>query len=357
MSDFAAGACLQLLFTSGEIRAAERCVAVQTQAGLRVERLNREETLDREPTLTPDLQGSIRYVDEAHVHNGRLTIALAEAARRKGAELHSGVPAVALRQKGGRIVGVQTSTETVYAETVVVANGAWASELVRPLGLMLPVKPMRGQMLAVRTVPRAVSQIIYGRHMYLVPRPDGETLIGATVEDVGFRKEVTVGRSGRIGAGGTPHRPGHDESASDADLGWLTAGVSRWAAAGRPAGQPPRAAPRRRPLPQWYFARSHDRRAHQAVAGRPGTCPRIWMCCVQSASRCATERWRRSLQLLRLSAKHSYPTGQALGRRRGGEHAKPFEAILRKPMGWTRRWSPLAPPTARSVGPESRHCG
>jgi glycine oxidase len=51
---------------------------------------------------------------------------------------------------------------------------------------------MRGQMLAVRTVPRAVSQIIYGRHMYLVPRPDGETLVGATVEDVGFRKEVTL---------------------------------------------------------------------------------------------------------------------------------------------------------------------
>jgi glycine oxidase len=37
-----------------------------------------------------------------------------------------------------------------------------------------------------------MSQIVYGRHMYLVPRPDGETLVGATVEDVGFRKEVTL---------------------------------------------------------------------------------------------------------------------------------------------------------------------
>jgi glycine oxidase len=46
--------------------------------------------------------------------------------------------------------------------------------------------------LAVRTVPRAVYQVIYGHHMYVVPRPDGETLIGATVEDVGFRKEVTL---------------------------------------------------------------------------------------------------------------------------------------------------------------------
>jgi glycine oxidase len=183
---------LELLFTPGEIRAADRCAAVQTQAGLRVERLSREETLALEPALTPDLQGGIRYIDEAHVHNGRLTIALAEAAQRTGAELRCGEPVVALIREGERVVGVRTPHETVYAESVVVANGAWSSELVRPLGLLLPVKPMRGQMLAVRTVPRAVSQVIYGRHMYMVPRPDGETLVGATVEDVGFRKEVTL---------------------------------------------------------------------------------------------------------------------------------------------------------------------
>src|SRR5262245_42551344 len=183
---------LELLFTPGEARAADRCYAVQTQAGLRVERLNREETLALEPALTPELQGSIRYGDEAHVHNGRLTVALAEAARRTGAELRSGSPAQTLIRERERVVGVQTPGETGYAGTVIVANGAWASDLIRPLSLMLPVKPMRGQMLAVRTVPRTVGQIIYGRHMYLVPRPDGETLVGATVEDVGFRREVTL---------------------------------------------------------------------------------------------------------------------------------------------------------------------
>src|SRR5919109_999047 len=133
---------LELLFTPGDIRAADRCYAMQTQAGLRVERLSREETLASEPALTPDLQGSIRYVDDAHVHNGRLTIALAEAARRAGAELRSGEPAVALVRQGERVVGVRTPAEAVYAETVVIANGAWSSDLLRPLGLTLPVKPM-----------------------------------------------------------------------------------------------------------------------------------------------------------------------------------------------------------------------
>jgi glycine oxidase len=183
---------LDLLFTQGEVRAADRCYTLQAQAGLRVERLSREAALAREPTLSPDILGAIRYVDEAHVHNGRLTIALGEAARRAGAEVRSGEPAVMLVRQGDRVVGVRTPHDTLQAGTVIVANGAWAADLVAPLGLILPVKPMRGQMLAVRTVPRAVHQVIYGRHMYVVPRADGETLIGATVEDVGFRKEVTL---------------------------------------------------------------------------------------------------------------------------------------------------------------------
>ncbi|HEX2279529.1 MAG TPA: FAD-dependent oxidoreductase, partial [Candidatus Tectomicrobia bacterium] len=183
---------MDLLFTPGDIKAADRCHALQRQAGLRVERLTREEAVRLEPAITPDIQGAIRYPDEAHVHNGRLTIALAEAARRTGAELCPDEPALSLLRQGERIVGVRTSLDTIQADTVVIANGAWAAELVRPLRLAIPVKPMRGQMLAVRTVPRAVHQVIYGRHMYVVPRPEGEALIGATVEDAGFHKEVTL---------------------------------------------------------------------------------------------------------------------------------------------------------------------
>ena len=230
-------------------------------------------------------------LDEAHVHNGRLTIALAEAARRKGAELHSGVPAVALIREGGRIVGVQTPTETVYAETVVVANGAWSSDLIRPLGLMLPVKPMRGQMLAVRTVPRAVSQVIYGRHMYLVPRPDGETLIGATVEDVGFRKEVTLEGLEELVQAGRRIAPGMMSQPVMRTWAGLRPGSPDGLPLVGPAGQPPRAAPCRRALSQWYLAGSHDRRAGEAVAGRPVYVPASGCAASRALPAAATERW------------------------------------------------------------------
>src|SRR5262245_7611913 len=127
---------LELLFTSGEARAADRCYTLQAQAGLRVERLTREEALVREPAISPDIQGAIRYPDEAHVHNGRLTIALGEAARRAGVELRSGESAIMLIRRGDRIVGVQTPHARLHAGAVVVANGAWAADLVAPLGLV-----------------------------------------------------------------------------------------------------------------------------------------------------------------------------------------------------------------------------
>jgi glycine oxidase len=190
--EFCRWGILELLFTPREVRAADRCYELQRQAGLCVERLSREDTVKLEPMVTPDIQGAIRYPHEAHVHNGRLTIALAEAARRTGVELRRGEPAVALLRQGERVVGVRSPNDTVQAETVIIANGAWSADLLRPLGLTVPVRPMRGQMLAVRTVPRLVNEVIYGHHMYVVPRPDGETLIGATVEDIGFRKEVTL---------------------------------------------------------------------------------------------------------------------------------------------------------------------
>src|SRR5918911_1352357 len=129
--EFCRWGILQLLFTPKEVRAADRCYELQTQAGRPVERLNRDDALRPQPMVTPGIEGAIRYPDEAHVHNGRLTIALAEAARRSGVELRSGEPAVALLRQRERVMGVRSPNDTVQAETVIIANGAWSAELLR----------------------------------------------------------------------------------------------------------------------------------------------------------------------------------------------------------------------------------
>jgi len=77
---------------------------------------------------------------------------------------------------------------TLVAPTMVLASGAW-SGAIDGLPRALPIEPVRGQMMSV--VSKALRHVVYGGHGYVVPRADGRTLIGATVERVGFDAAFT----------------------------------------------------------------------------------------------------------------------------------------------------------------------
>ena len=79
--------------------------------------------------------------------------------------------------------------DTIAADHVVLAAGPWTRRLARRLGVDVPTRPVRGQMLAYRST--AVRHIIWGEDGYLVPKPGGFLFAGATVEDVGFRLRTT----------------------------------------------------------------------------------------------------------------------------------------------------------------------
>jgi glycine oxidase ThiO len=76
----------------------------------------------------------------------------------------------------------------VEGDAVVLAAGAWVSRL-GGLPRPIPVEPMRGQMIAYAAAP--LRHVVYGPGGYLVPREDGRTLVGATMERVGFTVATT----------------------------------------------------------------------------------------------------------------------------------------------------------------------
>jgi glycine oxidase len=93
--------------------------------------------------------------------------------------------------EGGRVVGVRTATgERIEAGAVVVAAGSWAGAL-GGIPRELPVSPVHGQLLALKTIPPLFRHVIHSPGVYLVPRADGRLIVGATVERVGFEKAVT----------------------------------------------------------------------------------------------------------------------------------------------------------------------
>jgi glycine oxidase len=88
---------------------------------------------------------------------------------------------------------VTTMAGTIDSDAVVIAAGSWTPELAGTGTWPPPVKPIRGQLLHLRTSNRVASRVLWGSHCYLVPWRNGSVLVGATSEDVGFHEWATAG--------------------------------------------------------------------------------------------------------------------------------------------------------------------
>ena len=168
-------------------------------AELGVEVVEGAELAALEPALAKDVTAACLVRGDQWVNNQRLVTAYALAAAARGVAVRTGVEVGRILLERGRAGGVLADGERLTADAVLLAAGAWSGALAAELGGRLPVGPVRGQMLAVSNVPVLVSHAIHGDEIYLVPRPSGELLIGATIERAGFERAVTPdGLSGLI---------------------------------------------------------------------------------------------------------------------------------------------------------------
>jgi glycine oxidase len=160
-------------------------------AEFRVEMVEGAALAALEPALAKDVTAALLVRGDHWVNNQRLVTAYALAAAARGVTVRTGVEVGRILVERGRAVGVVADGERLTADAVLLAAGAWSGGLAADLGGRLPVGPVRGQMLAVSNVPALISHAMHGDDVYLVPRPSGELLIGATIERVGFERAVT----------------------------------------------------------------------------------------------------------------------------------------------------------------------
>ncbi|MBI5462885.1 MAG: glycine oxidase ThiO [Gammaproteobacteria bacterium] len=125
------------------------------------------------------------------VRNPRFVKSLRTALERQGVQFVEQRAVTGFRQQGERVTGVDTDGGFVAADHTVVAGGAWSGDLLRATGLDLPVVPVRGQMILFRGRPGDVRRIVLDGGRYVIPRRDGRTLVGSTLERVGFDKSTT----------------------------------------------------------------------------------------------------------------------------------------------------------------------
>ncbi len=195
---YARQGALHIALDRDEAAELRRVHDLQRSRGLEAEWLPPRRCRQLEPGLTPSFNGGVHAPGEAAVDPRALTRALLAALAAAGAEVRSGTEVIAGLYEGERLVGVRTRAgEELHAPAVVLAAGAWSGvaewlpEHARP-----PVRPVKGQIVELRgrdgAAPLA-GRILASERVYLVPRPDGRLVVGATSEEQGFDTAVTAG--------------------------------------------------------------------------------------------------------------------------------------------------------------------
>ncbi|HUP02282.1 MAG TPA: glycine oxidase ThiO [Gemmatimonadota bacterium] len=160
--------------------------------GLAADLLSASDARRLEPRLTERVTAGLLLPDDHQVD----TVALMKAAAvavgsRAEVRVQTRARVIEVLSAAGRVAGVRTENERIEAPVVVLAAGAWSGGLdglPRPLG----IRPVRGQMAALRPARPPIARIVGGHGAYCVPRDDGRVLIGATVEEAGFDDRVTA---------------------------------------------------------------------------------------------------------------------------------------------------------------------
>jgi glycine oxidase len=167
----------------------------QRRAELDTRWLNGAETRALEPGLRPSVAAGILCGSDHQVDPRRLLPALARALRLRGGQLCENYPVTSLEMSGGKISGVVTAAGVCRAQTVVVASGVWSGDGLLPASIDIPVRPLKGQALALRTTRQtgALSHVVWTEQIHLAPKGDGRLIVGATMEDTGFNPAITAG--------------------------------------------------------------------------------------------------------------------------------------------------------------------
>jgi D-amino-acid dehydrogenase len=115
--------------------------------GLRYQVFDAAQTVAHEPslaTIQDQIAGSVLYPDDESGDAHKFTVALADAATEAGVNFEWNSPVTSLIDRGGDIIGVRTEKEELEVDAVILASGQASWRLMAPLGLHLPVRPVKG---------------------------------------------------------------------------------------------------------------------------------------------------------------------------------------------------------------------
>ncbi len=184
---------LQVGYDRDDLAVIDELRVLQDSLGVPGQRLTGRECRRLEPMLDPSVCGGLLAAADGSIDPRRLVRALLAAAETAGVRV--------IRQPVTRIEGrtARLGDGTVAEADWVVLAAGWNTVHIEglPPGAVPPVRPVKGQIVRLRApagfLSRSVRGVVRGSAVYLVPRADGELVVGATQEELGVDTRVTAG--------------------------------------------------------------------------------------------------------------------------------------------------------------------
>ncbi len=186
---------LVLAINEGDLALLENTPRVNQDEGIELERASVEEAMMLEPNINPEIAGALYSPHDAWVDNTALTQAFVGAAQQAGAVFEQ-AEVSSVETGNEQITSIRAGEARYEADWVVLAAGAWSAQIEGVPGV--PVTPRRGQAYSVEG--SYFRRVIHSPRAYIVPKGEAQTMLGATVEDVGFDASNTPDGLGAISA-------------------------------------------------------------------------------------------------------------------------------------------------------------
>ncbi len=181
-----------LAFSEAESEALHERLERQRAVGLAVDLLDSGSILRAEPFVSPDVREGLFFERDWQVDNRKLCSALRRYCDINGIAVLENTRVTGIELGGKEVRGVRTDSGAISAAEVVLAAGAWTSNIT--LGdepMPINVEPVLGQMIAFQMEARSFQRVIYCSEGYIVPRRDGRVLAGSTTEKTGFERKTS----------------------------------------------------------------------------------------------------------------------------------------------------------------------
>ncbi|WP_242116664.1 D-amino acid dehydrogenase [Sphingomonas lacusdianchii] len=191
---------LQLFREEKQLAGIDKDIAVLKADGVAYEVLDRAGCIAAEPGLAGSnqpLAGGLRLPGDETGDCFKFTNALAQMAADAGVEFRMGTTIRRLVRDGDRITGVETDAGPVTGDAYLVAMGSFSPQLVAPLGLRVPVYPVKGYSITVPIVDESrapVSTLLDESYKVAITRLGDRIRVGGMAEISGFNNDLPEAR-------------------------------------------------------------------------------------------------------------------------------------------------------------------